>query len=58
VCGGLGTSSWRQGRRDVMRNCRKAEWDGDNNWIVKKKRVKIIKKDKVNTLITRNKEVF
>ena len=35
---GVGTS-WRRGRaeRDGMKNCRRAEQKGDNDWIVKKK---------------------
>jgi hypothetical protein len=34
---GVGTSSWRRGRRNGMRNCRKEDREGDKNWTVKKK---------------------
>jgi hypothetical protein len=35
VWGGV-TSSWRQGRRNGMRNCRRVDWDGNSDWTVKK----------------------
>jgi hypothetical protein len=35
-CRGVGTSSWRQKRRNGMRNCQRGEWEGDSNWTVKK----------------------
>jgi hypothetical protein len=38
----VGTFSWRWGRRNVMRNCWRADWEGDNDWTVKKY-LKIIK---------------
>jgi hypothetical protein len=31
-----GTSSWIWGRKNGMRNCERAEWEGDSNWTVKK----------------------
>jgi hypothetical protein len=34
-CEGAGTSSWRRGRRNGMRNCGRAEQEGDNDWIIK-----------------------
>ena len=33
---GVGTSSWREGRRNGISNCWMAEWEGDNDWTVKK----------------------
>jgi hypothetical protein len=32
----MGISSWRQGRKDGMRNSQMADREGDNNWTVKK----------------------
>jgi hypothetical protein len=32
--GGVGTSSWQQGRRNGMRNCWRVDMKEDNNWIV------------------------
>jgi hypothetical protein len=31
-----GTSSWRQERRNGMRNYQRVDWEGDNNYTVKK----------------------
>jgi hypothetical protein len=36
VCGAVGTSYWRWGRKNGPRNCWTAEQDGDNDWTVKK----------------------
>jgi hypothetical protein len=37
------TSSWRWGRRNVMRTCRRqTNQEGDNDYTVKKKKIKII----------------
>jgi hypothetical protein len=33
----VGTLSWRRGRRCGMRNSQRANWEVDNEWIVKKK---------------------
>jgi hypothetical protein len=33
---GLGTSSWRWGRRNGMRNSQRAAQEEDKDWIVKK----------------------
>jgi hypothetical protein len=34
---GVEMSSWRQGRKNGLRNCWRAEWEGDKDWTVKKK---------------------
>jgi hypothetical protein len=34
----MGISIWIQGRRNGMRNCQSIEWQGDKDWIVKKKK--------------------
>jgi hypothetical protein len=33
---GVGTSSWRWGRRYGMRNSQRADREGNKNWIIKK----------------------
>ena len=33
----MGTSSWRQGRRNGMRNCQMMDLDENDEWTVKKK---------------------
>ena len=33
--GGMGAFSWRQGRRNGMRNCQRVDCEGDKNWNVK-----------------------
>ena len=40
--GGVGISSWTQGRRNVMRNCWRASQEGDNDWTVKKDIIVIV----------------
>jgi hypothetical protein len=35
-CRDVETSSWRRERRNGMGNCQRVEWEGDNNWTVKK----------------------
>ena len=45
LCGGGGGGG---GSGDGMRNCRRAEWEGDDDWTVKKK-VKDNKRKKENT---------
>jgi hypothetical protein len=32
----VGTSSWRQERRNRVRNCQRTEQERDNDWTVKK----------------------
>jgi hypothetical protein len=34
--GGMGAFSWRQGRRNGMRNCQRVDCEGDKNWNVKR----------------------
>jgi hypothetical protein len=34
--GGVGTSFWRWGRRNGLRNSLRAEQEGDNDWTVKR----------------------
>ena len=43
-CVGVGTSSWRQGRKNGIRNCQWAEQEGENDWTVQK--IQVIKKRK------------
>jgi hypothetical protein len=32
----VGTSSWRQGKRNGMKNCWRVDLEGDNDWTTKK----------------------
>jgi hypothetical protein len=50
---GVGTSSGRQGRRDGIKNCWRAEQEGDNDWTVKK-----IKDNNKNNKTTKTKIKF
>jgi hypothetical protein len=45
---GVGTSSWRWGKRNGMRNCQRADWEEDNSSNVKKKKRKKRKEKKRN----------